>query len=210
MIEDTSKNVTEIFITYVQKDQAKAYYDWLQRLHKLETSFPGFQKFYIQTPKDQEGYIITFLQFDTTEHLENWMNSPQRQKMLEESKDFVKSMVSHRLDSSFEGWFVNNDLTLAPPIWKQTMLVLLVLFPIVMLERFYLYPHLHGNETIKTFISNAISVSLISWPCLPIVIIALHWWLKEKNNIYINLLGIFCVLFLYFLEIVIFMAWMAY
>lgn len=87
------------------------------------------------------------------------------------------------------------------------MLVLLILFPIVMLEIKFLNPHLASlNRAFATFIGNAISVMLITWPMLPIVIPLLRWWLNprgEGKGIK-TLGGVFLLIGLYLAEIILF------
>ena len=84
------------------------------------------------------------------------------------------------------------------------MIVLLVLFPIVMLEIKFLSPLTSGlNPSLATFIGNAISVSLVSWPMIPIAIWFLEWWLspQEDKRLQATLVGTGVVLLLYLLEI---------
>lgn len=67
---------------------------------------------------------------------------------------------------------------MAPPNWKQAMVVLLALFPVVMAELRWLSPML-GNleQALATFIGNALSVALLTWLLMPLMVRALHWWL---------------------------------
>jgi len=88
--------------------------------------------------------------------------------------------------------------------WKLSMLVLLILFPIVMLEFRYLNPFLQNlNISFATFIGNIISVSLIAWPFMPLAIWLLGWWLfpKGTSHLKITFLGVLLLLILYFLEV---------
>lgn len=91
-----------------------------------------------------------------------------------------------------------------PALWKQTMVVLLVLFPIVMFEFKYLTPLLKDLDiSLSTFIGNMISVSLISFPGMQVVFYFLGWWLTPKpgtGKIVITA-GTFLVVALYVLEV---------
>ncbi len=63
------------------------------------------------------------------------------------------------------------------------MLVVLVLFPIVMLELRFLSPLLGGlNSSVSMFIGNVISVALIAWPFMPLVVGPMNWWLLPKKD----------------------------
>jgi len=198
--------VTEVFVTDVSPENEEAYRVWIAKMHQEEAKFPGFRGMFVQSPIPGRGrYWLTFLHFDTTENLDRWLTSTERQKVLEESKPLIASLESHRVFSPYGGWFEslekNGEL---PSVWKQTMLVLLVLFPIVMLELKFL-PYLTGklNPSLGTFIGNAISVTLISWPFMPIAIWFLGWWLAPggNRNVRTNLLGFAIVCGLYLAEI---------
>jgi antibiotic biosynthesis monooxygenase (ABM) superfamily enzyme len=93
----------------------------------------------------------------------------------------------------------------APPKWKEGMLLLMMLFPIVMLELKYLYPVIgEVNLSVKTFIGNTISVALLYWPLMPFITYCFKWWLISKSNLKVDLMGLSIILILYILEILIF------
>lgn len=200
---DQHTNVTEIYVTFVKRNKAPVFRKWLEKMRAVEATFPGFQKVYVQAPQNQKsGSWVTLLQFDTEEHLDHWFNSPERATLLQEASTLVKSQEIHRLQSSFEGWFTNRDSPqITPPAWKQTMLVLLVLFPAVMLEAQYISPLMTNVDRVITiFINLAITVCLISWPLMPIAIHVLSWWLNPQSKMR-EYLGVFTVVLLYILEI---------
>lgn len=202
--------VTEVIVVQVERGYEEGFRQWIAKIHSVESGFPGFQKVYVQSPScaGDESWV-TLIQFDTVQNLDLWLASDERKKILGEAKQFIKRIESHRIVSSFAGWFGSDrGLMEVPPVWKQTMLVLLVLFPIVMLERQFLLPVLSGlNSSVATFISNLVSITLISWPMMPIMIRYLKWWLnpKEKNRRKSTVLGFFLILFFYFVEIIIFL-----
>lgn len=203
------ENVTEIFITQVNPSQDKTYREWMSKIHRLEATFPGFKGMYVQAPTSGKGQNwITLLQFDTPENLDRWLNSAERQEILQEAQSLVASLDSHRVISPYAGWFASlTKEGKAPALWKQTMIILLVLFPIVMIELKYLSPLIKQlNSSAATFIGNAISVSLISWPMMPIAIWFLGWWLspKKENSQRFTFLGTILVLLLYLVEIALF------
>lgn len=205
---ESKAGVTEVFVTQVSPNKEKAYRDWIARIHQVEAKFPGFKGVYVQSPSEGHGQNwITLLQFDTPENLDNWLGSPEREAVLKESHALIAALESHRVVSPYAGWFSSIAKEgAAPSAWKQTMIVLLVLFPIVMLELKFLSPFLEGvNRSLGTFIGNAISVALVSWPMVPIVIKCLGWWLapdpakKQK----VNLQGALVVAALYLIEVVV-------
>lgn len=201
--QDVTLGVTEVFVTEVNPGEEDAYRSWIAKIHQAESKFPGFRGVYVQSPlSNQKKNWITLLHFDTPEQLDAWLTSLERKLVLKEAKGLIKSLEDHRLVSSYGGWFSNmakeGDM---PPVWKQTMCVLLLLFPIVMLELKYLSPLFTPlGSSLSTFICNAISLTLIAWPLMSWCIKLLDWWLRGRHNV----LGILFVLFLYVVEIVLF------
>lgn len=201
--------VTEVIITKVHPEKEKAYSEWSAKIHQIEAKFPGFRGVYIQSPKQNKGsHWITLLQFDTAKHLDKWLKSPERQKILQESTSLISSLENQRVSSPYAGWFHSIAKTEdIPSVWKQTMLVLLVLFPLVMLELKYLSPLTSAmGLSLSTFIGNALSVSLIAFPLMPIAIKLLGWWLapNAKKRGLQTALGTLTVLILYLIEIALF------
>ena len=211
-IESAAKdqaNVAEVFVTQVQPEKINAFREWAAKIHKVEAQFPGFKGMYLQSPIERNGTTwITFLQFDTTENLDKWLESPERRAVLNEGKPLVKSLESHRVISPYSGWFANTSaVNEVPPVWKQTMMVLLVLFPIIMLELKFLSPLTAPlNPSLATFIGNAISVTLVSWPTLPIAIYFMNWWLtpdKKKDRVKTAIIGTLVMAAVYLVEIIV-------
>lgn len=201
--------LSEFFVVEVKPEREADFLDWVGRIHKEQAKFPGFRSTYVQSPKQGKGKNwVTFIQFDTREHLESWLNSEKRLACLEEAKDMISYIESHRVISPFAGWFsdASTGFGEAPPVWKQSMIVLLILFPIVMLEMYYLSPRLKGlDSSFATFIANALTVTLIAWPSMPIAIKFLRWWLIPINmTTQKSVLGTLLLIGLYLLEIAFF------
>lgn len=185
-------SATEVIVTEVKAGKETAYREWASRIDKMESSFPGFRGSYVQPPSDGEAVWTTLLRFDTAEKLNAWLKSTQREKLLRESEDLVDRVLVHRVDTSFPGWVPRDPVTgKAPPAWKTAALIVLVLFPIVMLELRFLNPILHGlNPAVGTLIGNAISVALVTWPLLPLALALFNWWMyPEKRPRWVGFAG---------------------
>lgn len=202
------EGITEVFVTQVSAQNEKMFQAWSAKIHQAEAKFPGFRGAYLQSPMEQGGHWITLLQFDTLENLNHWLNSSERYKLLKEADALGSTFESHRLISPFSGWFAGVPKKV--PLWKQTMLILLVLFPVVMLELKFLNPLLTGYKLpIVMFIGNALSVSLISYPLMPLAIKYLNWWVAPKGDqnqqMRITILGTLFILALYLFEVLFFL-----
>lgn len=208
-VSNLQGGVTEMFIAQINPKSEGEYRVWMAKIHEAEAKFPGFKGVHMQSPGQSGGTNwVTLLQFDTQENLDRWLQSPERQKVLAEAEPLISSLETHRVISPYAGWFASLAKEgVLPPVWKQTMIVLLILFPIVMIELKYLSKLTAGLEfSLATFIGNAISVTLIAWPLMPIAIKFLGWWLvpKNKHRFQATFWGTLLILLLYLVEIVFF------
>jgi antibiotic biosynthesis monooxygenase (ABM) superfamily enzyme len=176
--------VTMVMVTNIKPGKEAAYRAWADRIQKLQATFPGYVGSFVQPPQFHETGWTTVLRFDSTPNLERWLKSDARAAMVKESEELVEGFHAQRVDTSFPGWVANDPATGKPPsIWKTASLVLLTLFPVVMLELKYLNPHLEAlNPALRTFIGNALSVALTTWPLMPIAIWAFHAWLFPEKQ----------------------------
>lgn len=200
--------VTDVITTHLKAGKDDEYLKWAQEIQQAQARFPGYQGIYIQPPSDiQQDFWTTLLRFDTLGHLQDWLASSERLQLLQRAEALIDREESHQLMSSFAGWFPGGpEGVTIPAVWKQTMLVLLVLFPLVMLEMRWLNPLFIGwNPALATFIGNALTVSLLSWPLMPIAIRGLGWWLSPKRDApaWTMAAGLGSIAALYLLEVIV-------
>jgi uncharacterized protein len=200
-------SVTEVITTHVTAKQKTAFLQWSARIQEAQAEFPGYRGTYLQSPSEQQRFWTTLIRYATPKHLDAWLGSPERRRLVTESEAFVESWSSRRLAAPFAGWFLAEEVDCTPPSWKQSMVVLLMLFPIVVLELRFLIPLMRGlNPVFGTFLGNAISVGLLAWPVMPLANRALDWWLRPPPPRLRSMtrLGTALLLGLYLLEILAF------
>lgn len=204
----STTTVTEVITTVVKPGQEDAFRLWGERIQRVQACFPGYMGTLVQAPLSSDvPHWTTLVRFESPAFLDAWLGSAERKAILAEATPQVSTWRNHRMSNAFAGWFANEQRLAPPPAWKQTCLVLLVLFPIVMLEIRFLGPVLSGLPvTVSTFIGNAISVSVVSWPLMAGAIFALGWWLKPTapRRWLTEFLGISAVAGLYAIEILAF------
>ncbi|MFJ5533747.1 antibiotic biosynthesis monooxygenase [Streptomyces sp. NPDC093261] len=157
---------------------------WQHKMEKVQEKFPGYVGIerFRPVPGIEENWVVVF-RFDTREHLENWLSSEARRKLLEEGRDAVGSYEVRRVGSAFSGWFGaegETDKGAVPPDWKQAMAVFLAIYPtVVLLSRTVNNALLAaGFPTFAMlFISNIVSVLLLTWVLMPMVNRLLRFWL---------------------------------
>lgn len=176
--------VTMVMVTDIKPGKEAAYRAWADRIQKLQATFPGYVGSFVQPPQHKETGWTTVLRFDSAANLEGWLKSDVRAAMVKESEQLVDDFHAQRVDTSFPGWVANNPVTGKPPnLWKTACLILLTLFPVVMLELRFLNPQLETlNPAVRTFIGNALSVTLTTWPLMPLAIFGFGAWLFPENK----------------------------
>ncbi len=199
--------VTEVIFSKVREGMANRYREWATRIQTAQAKFPGYRGMYLQPPAGgKDGHWTSILRYDSADHLEAWMNAPERKALLAETEEFIESEELMRLATAFPGWVPIDPMTgEGPPNWKTAMLVLLGLFPIVMLLMKFLSPELtaHGlHASLATFIGNVISVALTSFVTMPLCVRWFGWWLFPKGNQTATARGIGLLCALYAVEVV--------
>jgi len=176
--------VTEIITVSVKPGMEEAYRDWVDRIRQVEARFPGYQGLELQPPiPGLQDDWVSLLRFDTAEHLNAWLESDARRTALKEVEQFTDTR-ERQVATAFSGWFTFADAPgQVPPSWKQSMIVLLTLYPIVMLEQMFLNPLLHSLDMAEAiFIGNLLSVAATGFVLIPLALRAFEWWLLPKSN----------------------------
>jgi hypothetical protein len=202
--------VTEIITVSVKPGMEEAYHAWVDDIRQLEAKFPGYRGLQLQPPIPglQDGWV-SLLRFDTSEHLNAWLESDARRAALREVEPFIDKR-EQQIATSFSGWFTFGDAPdQVPPNWKQSMIVLLMLYPIVMLELLYLNPLLKSLGMAEaTFIGNLLSVAALGYLLVPPANRAFDWWLRPTPHgpPWATAAGVTLIIGLYALSVVVF-AW---
>lgn len=177
---------TEAFFTRVREDRITEFQEWQAQIHQEQAQFPGYLGMVFQPPVKGQEEWVTLVRFDNTEHLEAWLSSEQRKRLIGKLEELVEEIRQCRVTSSYPGWLPTAPAgSEPPPNWKVTMLVILGLFPIVMFQVRFFNPWLAANlpNSPGTLLANILSAILISYVTMPAGIYLFGWWLypdKEK------------------------------
>jgi hypothetical protein len=128
---------------------------------------------------------LAILRFDTETNLQAWLDSPERQKLLQDASPFTEEFHARIVRTGFDQWFPLPAGGASPPApWKMNMLVLLMLYPVVFLFGFFVQtPFLTGRGlpfAIALFIGNIVSVLLLSY-LVPLTADRFSWWLQPTG-----------------------------
>ena len=179
--------VSVVISSRIRPGQEAAFRAWEHRIAAAQAKSPGFQGYRFEPPIPgvQEDWLA-ILRFDSERNLQAWLASPTRKKLLEEAAPFLDEFHTRVVHTGFEQWFASGDGRPAPPAWKQNMIVLLLLYPVVFLFGAWVQtPLLMGKAGLPfwlaLFIGNAASVLLLNW-LVPWVSRGFGWWLTPASD----------------------------
>ncbi len=178
--------VTVMIATRVVPGAEADYHAWARRMDAAQSRFPGYQGYKLVPPVPgvQDDWV-TMLRFDSEEHLQAWMASAQRQRLVDQSAAFTAGFRTRTIRSGFDQWFPSAGSALAP-VWKQNMLVLLALYPVVYLFGAWIGTPILGDRLglpfwLALFIGNIVSILCLSG-LVPWLSRCFSWWLQPAGE----------------------------
>jgi antibiotic biosynthesis monooxygenase (ABM) superfamily enzyme len=204
--------VSAVISTRIKPGCETAYRAWEQRIAAAQSRAPGFQgyRFEPPIPRVQDDWLA-ILRFDSEVNLQRWLDSPERNRLLAEAKSFTEEFHTRIARTGFEQWFpMPAGGTRAPAAWKQNMLVLLMLYPVVFLfgilvQTPILSRRLGLSFPIALFVGNVASVLLLNY-LVPWTSGRFTWWLQPagRNRRATEIAGTIIVIALYAAMIIMF------
>ncbi len=207
-----SAPVSAVISTRVKPGQEEAYRAWQRRIAAAQAKFDGFQGYKLTPPiPGVQDVWVTILRFETEPHLAAWMESPERQRLIDEAAAFTAETHTRTVRTGFDQWFrADGNAGPATPAWKQNMLVLLALYPVVFLFGLWVQTPLLMERAkmpfwLALFAGNVASVIVLNW-LVPAVSNRFGWWLHPSGGnarrlelsgaaLIIGLYGLFLALF---------------
>jgi len=196
-----------VISTRLLPGQEGQYRSWELKIAAAQSQAPGFRGYRLQPPIEgvQEDWL-SIIRFDSQQNLDNWLNSPERLNLLKEAEAFTDRFATRVVQSGFEQWFPNSGA--APvPVWKQNMIVLLMLYPEVFLFGWFvqqplLMKRLHWPFYLALFAGNSVGILLMN-KLVPWTSNRFSWWLRSTDK-KTTLIGLGVVLSLYALLLFVF------
>ncbi|MEU3923384.1 antibiotic biosynthesis monooxygenase [Streptomyces sp. NPDC029004] len=179
--------VTAVISHSVRPGKERDFMRWQDKVLKAQEKYPGFMGTELFEPVEgiQDNWVVVF-RYDTRDNLDEWLASAEREKLLHEGRQYFSSYDVRKIGSAFSGWFRfgEGDEEGIPSNWKQAMSVVLALYPTVMVLNLTV-----GKEFddwgipgyLSLFISNVLSVSILTWVLMPLVNRALAFWLLPSR-----------------------------
>ncbi|MFH5229033.1 antibiotic biosynthesis monooxygenase [Antrihabitans spumae] len=205
--------ISVVVSTRVRPGSETEYRAWERRIAAAQTKAAGFKgyRFEPPIPHVQEDFLA-ILRFDSEANLQKWLDSPVRHQLVDEATAFTEEFHTRVVRTGFDHWFRAETSAAGqpPPAWKQNMMVVLMLYPVVFLFGLWVQTPLLDRElglpfAVALFIGNVASVTALNW-LVPWINGRFDWWLQPKssNRLRTNLIGVAIVLAGYAVLVVVF------
>lgn len=132
---------SSVFAYRVRQEKRGEFQEWRRRILAAAKTFEGFlgtESF--DTLEGGEPEFIVVVRFDSRPHLDAWLGSDVRAKFMDEVAEFIHAVRLRRIGSGFEGWFDISSESRPPARWRQAMVILSALFPVILSIRAFMAP----------------------------------------------------------------------
>ena len=187
MTTDTLRNepVTTMFTDRVKPDKTDEYEAWSRGIHGDVKQFPGFLGVDVIRPKESSHpEYITLVKFDSCHNLKRWKESPNLAKRLEKLPNLLITDSHAQECVGLELWFDRPNISQRlkePPFWKQVIIGVICVYPLILLLRWALAPVTGGFPWGIALLLNVVILSaLLTYPVMPWVTRRLRPWLYPR------------------------------
>jgi antibiotic biosynthesis monooxygenase (ABM) superfamily enzyme len=173
-------SASSVFAYRINEGSEKEFQGWRQRILDEVRKWPGFlgtESF--DSLKGTDPEFIVVVRFDNREHLDAWLASSVRKTYMREVADYVDRYTLRRIGSGFEGWFDFSPDSAPPARWRQALVILSALFPVIMMMRKLLSPvFLWFPLPVAFLILLTVDMIFLTYVVMPHYTRAMRFWLK--------------------------------
>ena len=179
-------SASTVLAFHVREGRESDFRAWRARILEVCRQWPGYlgtEGFDAIDATDHPEFIIV-VRFDTRPHLDAWLTSPERKTLIEEVQPLLHNYRVRRTSSGFEGWFnISDEKTTPPAPWRQGLVILAALFPVIMTLRALLAPIFSIFPLPVAFlILLTLDLSVLTFLIMPRFSRFMSFWLKPKPD----------------------------
>src|SRR5690349_21995777 len=154
-------------VTLIVKHRVKAgfevpYEAWLRNIVKVAAQNVGHLG--VDVVRGKHAGLDTYtcvLRFCSTEAMQNWLDSPQRQALVDEAAPMLADGDQTEVNPLNEFWFSpQTEAGTPPPRWKQSVVTLLVILPHTLLVPLVWGPLLRLNALLSNYVVATFLITL--------------------------------------------------
>jgi uncharacterized protein len=165
----------------VRAGSEESFRQWQGQMQEAVRSWPGFlgTETYDTLENTDRPEVVVIVRFDSRQHLDAWLESEVRAGLLREARAFVDDYRVRRIGSGFEGWFDVSEDQSPPAAWRQGLVILSVLFPLIMILRKIFAPlFIVLPFPLAFLILLTVDVAILSYLIMPYFSRAMAFWLR--------------------------------
>jgi hypothetical protein len=186
--ETSPDEVVTLIVKHRIKSGSEADYEaWLRRIVRIAGERPGHLG--VDVVRGKQGGLALFtcvLRYRAIDDLQRWLDSPQRQTLIEEAAPMLADGDQTEIGAVNEFWFTpQTDSVAKPPRWKQAVVTLCVILPLTLLVPIVwgpilrLHPFL-SNYVVATFLVTVTIVVLVVYLLMPAATRLFAPWLEAS------------------------------
>lgn len=164
-----------VVITHRVLDGRQIDYEaWLDEIRPCCSSYPGFVDSQIIRPvAGVTGTFTVVIRFDTRDHLEAWMGSDVRKRLIEKARPLLARDDAFFVQSGLDFWFVPEGAKAQVPVrWKQFLITWSAIYPLALFVPLAVVPLLRAaglaeNRYLDTLLVSAVIVALMVTAIMP-------------------------------------------
>lgn len=173
-----------VVITHrIKQGGSEAYEEWLGEIGPVCRNYPGHLDWQIIRPiTGLSGTYTVVIRFDTQEHLQAWMFSKDRERLVQKASPLFAEEDRFHIRTGLDVWFAPEGSVSAPLRWKQSAATLVALYPLVLAVPLLVLPMLRAlglpeNHYVDTLLATAITVWLMTYAVMPYFTRLIKRWL---------------------------------
>lgn len=178
------QGATVVITHRVRSDRHADYERWLNEIAPLCKASPGHLDWHIVRPVPglTETYTVV-IRFDTKAHLQAWMNSPDRKRLIEQAKPLFVSGDDFFISSGLDFWFTPAGAKAKIPVrWKQYLVTWSAIYPLALGVPLVVAPALRaagapGHPWLTTLVVTGLVVFLMVYVVMPRYTRLIQRWL---------------------------------
>lgn len=180
------EGATVVITHRVREDKHADYERWLNEIAPLCKASPGHLDWHIVRPISgmSETYTV-IIRFDNKVHLQGWMESPTRTRLIEKVQPLLVTGDDFFISSGLDFWFAPAGAKAKVPVrWKQYLVTWSAIYPLVLVVPLVVAPLLRllevpDNRLLTTFVVTGTVVFLMVYVVMPRYTKLLKRWLFD-------------------------------
>ncbi len=175
---------TAVITHRVRDDRHPDYEQWLEEIAPLCKAVPGHLDWHIVRPI--RGLTLTYtvlIRFDTQTHLQAWMESADRKRLIAQVQPLLVSGDDFFISSGLDFWFTPAGAKAKVPVrWKQYLVTWSAIYPLALGVPLLVVPALRMlglpvNNLLTTLAVTGVVVFLMVYVVMPRYTQLIHRWL---------------------------------